>query len=83
MPQRSVTVATQVPRAVAGRDHQAWCGAAAAGGLDHLGHHIDLYYPTAIDGNAKAAELFAANRFVITRQAHHSPINRGDATDQG
>lgn len=29
----------------------------------------------------KAAELFAANRFVITRQVHHSPSNRGDAVD--
>jgi type I restriction enzyme R subunit len=50
-------------------------------GLDHLGQHIDLYYPTATDGNAKAAELFAANRFVVTRQVHHSPSNRGDAVD--
>ncbi len=50
-------------------------------GLDHLGQHIDLYYPTATDGNAKAAELFEANRFVITRQVHHSPSNRGDAVD--
>ena len=50
-------------------------------GVDHLGQHIDLYYPTPSPGNAKAAELFAANRFVITRQVHHSPINRGDAVD--
>ena len=50
-------------------------------GLDHLGQHIDLYYPTATDGNTKAAELFAANRFVLTRQVHHSPSNRGDAVD--
>jgi len=50
-------------------------------GVDHLGQHIDLYYPTATDGNAKAAELFAANRFVVTRQVHHSPSNRGDAVD--
>ena len=50
-------------------------------GVDHLGQHIDLYYPSATDGNAKAAELFAANRFVVTRQVHHSPSNRGDAVD--
>lgn len=50
-------------------------------GVDHLGQHIDLYYPTATDGNAKAAELFAANHFVVTRQVHHSPSNRGDAVD--
>ena len=31
-------------------------------GLDHLGQHIDLYYPTATDGNAKAAELFEIGR---------------------
>ena len=50
-------------------------------GLDHLGQHIDLYYPTPTDGNAKAAELFAANRFVITRQVHHSLSHRSDAVD--
>ena len=50
-------------------------------GVDHLGQHIDLYYPSASDGNAKAAELFAANRFVVTRQVHHSPSNRGDTVD--
>lgn len=50
-------------------------------GVDHLGQHIDLYYPSATDGNAKAAELFAANRFVVTRQVHHSPSNRGDTVD--
>lgn len=51
------------------------------GGVDHLGQHIDLYYPTPTEGNAKAAELYAENRFVITRQVHHSPSNRGDAVD--
>ncbi|MCC9054599.1 DEAD/DEAH box helicase family protein [Microbacterium sp. F2E] len=50
-------------------------------GVDHLGQHIDLYYPTPTEGNARAAELFAKNRFVITRQVHHSPSNRGDAID--
>lgn len=51
------------------------------GGVDHLGQHIDLYYPTPTEGNAKAAELYAENHFVITRQVHHSPSNRGDAVD--
>ena len=51
------------------------------GGVDHLGQHIDLYYPTPTEGNASAAELFVRNRFVITRQVHHSPSNRGDAVD--
>ena len=31
-------------------------------GLDHLGHHIDLYYPTPTPGNTSAAEVFAENR---------------------
>lgn len=50
-------------------------------GLDHLGQHVDLYYPTPAAGNSKAAESFAANRFVITRQVHHSVSNPGDAVD--
>lgn len=50
-------------------------------GIDHLGQHIDLYYPAPAVGNLKAAECFAANRFVITRQVHHSVSNPGDAVD--
>ncbi|GFG85745.1 type I restriction endonuclease subunit R [Mycolicibacter algericus] len=50
-------------------------------GVDHLGHHLDLYYPTPTDGNAKAAELFAGNRFAVTRQVHHSISKPGDAVD--
>lgn len=50
-------------------------------GIDHLGLHVDLYYPTPGAGNAKASELFGANRFVITRQVHHSVSNTGDAVD--
>lgn len=50
-------------------------------GVDHHGQHIDLYYPTPAPGNAKAAEMFEANRFVITRQVHHSVTNTGDAVD--
>ncbi|TDX75429.1 type I restriction enzyme R subunit [Rathayibacter sp. PhB151] len=50
-------------------------------GIDHHGHHIDLYYPTPVDGNSKAAEHFDANRFVITRQVHHSVSSPGDAVD--
>lgn len=50
-------------------------------GIDHHGHHIDLYYPTSAGGNQKAAEHFAANRFVVTRQVHHSVSNTGDAVD--
>ncbi|WP_223624002.1 type I restriction endonuclease subunit R [Microbacterium sp. EST19A] len=50
-------------------------------GVDHHGLHIDLYYPTPVDGNEKAADLFRANRFEITRQVHHSVSNAGDAVD--
>lgn len=50
-------------------------------GIDHLGQHIDLYYPTPAVGNSKAAEYFATNRFIITRQIHHSVSNPGDAVD--
>ncbi|KZC93985.1 type I restriction endonuclease subunit R [Clavibacter tessellarius] len=50
-------------------------------GIDHHGDHLDLYYPTPVDGNSEAAGHFAANRFVITRQVHHSVSNPGDAVD--
>lgn len=50
-------------------------------GLDHLGQHIDLYYPTPSAGNALAAEAFAANRWVVTRQVHHSISRPADAID--
>lgn len=50
-------------------------------GIDHLGQHVDMYYPTPAAGNPKAAEYYAANRFVITRQVHHSISNPGDAVD--
>jgi len=50
-------------------------------GVDHLGHHLDLYYPTPAAENPKAVELFDANQFVITRQVHHSVSNAGDAVD--
>ncbi|MDK7332958.1 type I restriction endonuclease, partial [Lactobacillus crispatus] len=32
-------------------------------------------------GNARAAEAFKANRWVITRQVHHSVSKPGDAID--
>ncbi|MFI5436748.1 DEAD/DEAH box helicase family protein [Rhodococcus baikonurensis] len=50
-------------------------------GIDHHGHHIDLYYPTPAYGNEKAAASFAANQLVVTRQVHHSVSNTGDAVD--
>ncbi|BDZ38904.1 type I restriction endonuclease subunit R [Microbacterium suwonense] len=50
-------------------------------GIDHLGLHVDLYYPTPDAANPKAAALFEANRFVVSRQVHHSVSNTGDAVD--
>ncbi|WP_312099793.1 type I restriction endonuclease subunit R [Corynebacterium dentalis] len=50
-------------------------------GIDHLGHHIDLYYPMPAEGNSKASVYFAANRFVVTRQVHYSVSDTGDAVD--
>ncbi|OAV77146.1 type I restriction endonuclease subunit R [Dietzia sp. 111N12-1] len=50
-------------------------------GIDHHGRHIDLYYPTPAAGNSKARGHFAANRFVVTRQVHHSVSSTGDAVD--
>lgn len=50
-------------------------------GIDHLGNHIDLYYPSPSAGNATAAEAFEANRWVITRQVHHSVSKPGESID--
>ncbi|MEN2736918.1 DEAD/DEAH box helicase family protein [Microbacterium sp. X-17] len=50
-------------------------------GVDHLGHHLDLYYPTPTDRNLQAAQSFIANRFVVTRQVRHSVSNAADAVD--
>jgi len=43
--------------------------------------HIDFYYPIPTPGNAKAAELHAANRFVVTRQVHYSQVDAGKSVD--
>ena len=50
-------------------------------GVDHRQHHVDLFYPTPSPGNAKAKELFAANRFTVTRQVHFSVTATGLALD--
>ncbi len=50
-------------------------------GVDHRQHHVDFFYPAPTPGNAKAAELFAANRFTITRQVHYSPTDTGLSLD--
>jgi type I restriction enzyme R subunit len=50
-------------------------------GITHGPHQVDLYYPTAATHNPKAAELFAANRFTITRQLHYSSSTAGKSLD--
>jgi type I restriction enzyme R subunit len=41
-------------------------------GVDHGPVHLDLFYGTPSEGNAKAAALHAQNRFSITRQLAYS-----------
>ena len=41
-------------------------------GLDHGPLHFQLFYGTPSPGNAKAADLFAQNRFIVTRQLCYS-----------
>jgi len=42
-------------------------------GIKHGQHNVDLFYPTPSPGNVRAGELFALNRFTVTRQLHFSP----------
>jgi type I restriction enzyme, R subunit len=41
-------------------------------GIKHGPHQIDLFYGTPSPGNPKAAERFAQNRFIVTRQLRYS-----------
>ncbi len=41
-------------------------------GINHGAHHIELFYGTPSPGNKKAGELFAENRFSVTRQLKYS-----------
>ena len=41
-------------------------------GVKHGPHHVDLFYGTPSPDNAKAVELFARNRFSVTRQLRYS-----------
>lgn len=52
-------------------------------GIKHGPHHIDLFYGTPSQGNIKAQELYAANRFSITRQLKYSPDETKLALDLG
>ena len=50
-------------------------------GVDHGPLHFDLFYGTPSPGNAKAAALFAKNRFSVTRQLRYSPDETRRALD--
>ena len=50
-------------------------------GIRHRQHHIDFYFPSPSQGNPRAAELFDANRFSVTRQLRYSRANPGLALD--
>ena len=41
-------------------------------GIDFGPHHVDLFYASPSPGNDKAAELYARNRFSVTRQLRYS-----------
>jgi type I restriction enzyme, R subunit len=41
-------------------------------GIKHGPHQIDLFYGMPSPGNPRAAERYAANRFVVTRQLRYS-----------
>jgi type I restriction enzyme R subunit len=44
-------------------------------------NEVTLFYGTPTEGNDEAAELFASNRFSLTRQLHYSLTNAGLALD--
>ena len=50
-------------------------------GVDHRQHHVDFFFPTPTPGNVTATELFAANRFTVTRQVHYSVTATGLSLD--
>jgi len=50
-------------------------------GVDHGPLHFDLFYGTPSPGNAKAAALFAKNRFSISRQLRYSTDETRRALD--
>ena len=52
-------------------------------GLKHEKHSLELFYGTPTPGNEKAAALFAANRFSVTRQFCYSRDETKRALDLG
>jgi len=52
-------------------------------GIKHGPHHLDLFCGTPSPGNEKAKELYAANRFSVTRQLRYSRDETQLALDLG
>ena len=52
-------------------------------GVSHGPHHLQLFYGTPSPGNAKAAELYALNRFSVSRQFAYSNDETRRALDLG
>ncbi len=52
-------------------------------GVEHAQLSFDLFYGTPSPGNAKAAELFGKNRFIVTRQLCYSTDETRRALDLG
>ena len=52
-------------------------------GVSHGPHHLQLFYGTPSPGNARAAELYARNRFSVTRQLAYSSDETRRALDLG
>ena len=52
-------------------------------GVKHGQHNVDLFYGTPSEGNEKAAERFAQNRFSVTRQLRYSLTDDKNALDLG
>ena len=49
-------------------------------GLNYKYEHFDLFYVRPSVGNARSAELFAANIFSVTRQVHYAEAKIGRAS---
>jgi type I restriction enzyme R subunit len=52
-------------------------------GIKHGPHEVDLFFGSPSPGNEKAAELYAANRFSVTRQLRYSRDETQLALDLG
>lgn len=52
-------------------------------GIKHGPHQLELFYGTPSQGNTKAQEQYAANRFTVTRQLRYSPDETQLSLDMG